>query len=78
MAGNTKMNENERGIFSLIHGISGYLVAVALLLSILVVLAYYAIDVQQKNATTYYKVNKDLHGLKFNDPNNQSMRTIVK
>ena len=78
MAENTQMNENERGIFSFMHGITGYLVAVVLLLSILGVLAYNAINVQQKNATTYYKVNQKLDGLKFNDPNNHSMRTIVK
>ena len=35
MAGNTQMNDSERGIFSLIHGISGMLIAVVLLLSIL-------------------------------------------
>ena len=34
MAGNTQMNENERGIFKL-HGITGMLIAVVLLLSIL-------------------------------------------
>ena len=30
MAGNTQMNENERGIFGLIHGITGMLVATVL------------------------------------------------
>jgi len=78
MAGNTQMNENERGIFSFIHGITGYLVAVVLLLSILGVLTFFAIGAQQNNATAYYKVNQDLNGLKFNSPNNQSMRTMVK
>ena len=33
MAGNTQMNNNERGVFSL-HGLIGYFIAVALLLSI--------------------------------------------
>ncbi len=78
MAGNTQMNENERGIFSFIHGITGYLVAVVLLLSILGVLTVLAISAQKNNATTYYKVNQDLNGLKFNSHENQSMRTIVK
>ncbi len=35
MAGNTQMNDNERGIFSLLHGITGMLIATVLLLSIL-------------------------------------------
>ena len=34
MAGNTQMNENERGTFKL-HGITGMLVAVVLLLSLI-------------------------------------------
>jgi succinate dehydrogenase/fumarate reductase cytochrome b subunit len=76
MAGNTQMNDNERGIFSLIHGISGYLVAVVLLLSILGVLTILAIGAQQNNATTYYEVNQDLNALKFNSLENQSYRTI--
>ena len=76
MAGNTQMNENERGIFSLIHGITGYLIAVVLLLSILGVLTVLAIGAQKNNATTYYEVNQDLNALKFISPDNQSYRTI--
>lgn len=78
MAGNTQMNENERGLFSFIHGITGYLVAVVLLLSILTVLTFLAIGAQQNNATKYYEVNQDLNGLKFNSSANQSHRTMVK
>lgn len=62
MAGNTQMNENERGVFSL-HGIVGYFIAVALLLTILAVLTVNAIKVQQNEATNYYKINQDLNGL---------------
>ncbi len=62
MAGNTQMNENERGIFKL-NGITGMLVAVVLLLSILGFLTYNALMVQQREATNYYKVNQDLKGL---------------
>ncbi len=62
MAGNTQMNENERGIFKL-SGITGMLIAVVLLLSILGFLTYNAIVVQQTEATNYYKVNQDLKGL---------------
>lgn len=64
MAGNTQMNENERGIFSLVHGITGMLIATLLLLSILGVLTYFAIVTQQANAKNFYKVNQDLNGLK--------------
>ncbi|MCG3693826.1 DUF4006 family protein, partial [Aliarcobacter butzleri] len=65
MAGNTQMNENERGIFKL-NGISGMLVAVVLLLSILAILVVNAVLVQQREATNYYKINQDLNGLKMN------------
>jgi len=70
MAGNTQMNENERGIFGLIHGISGMLVATVLLLTILGVLTYFAVITQQANAENFYEVNQDLHSLKMNSPDN--------
>lgn len=62
MAGNTQMNENERGIFRL-HGITGMLIATVLLLTILVLLTMSAINVQQNESTNFYKVNQDLNGL---------------
>lgn len=52
---NTQMNENERGVFSL-HGLTGGLIATALLLSILVFLSVGAVSVQQENATNVYKI----------------------
>jgi hypothetical protein len=70
MAGNTQMNDSERGVFSLVHGISGLLVAVVLLLSILGVLTYFAVVTQQANAENFYEVNQDLNALKFNSPDN--------
>ncbi len=70
MAGNTQMNEHERGLFSLIHGITGMLIATVLLLSILAFLTINAIAVQQKNAENFYEINQDLHGLKANSPEN--------
>ena len=75
MAGNTQMNDSERGLFSLVHGISGMLVAVVLLLSILVTLTYFAVVTQQDNAEKYYEINQDLHALKMNSPDNYKMRT---
>jgi len=73
MAGNTQMNEDERGIFSFIHGISGMLVAVLLVLTILAVLTYFAVVTQQANAENFYEVNQDLNGLKFNSSENHKM-----
>lgn len=62
MAGNTQMNENERGIFKL-SGITGMLIATVLLLAILVGLTISAISVQQNESTNFYKINQDLNGL---------------
>lgn len=62
MAGYSQMNENERGVFKL-DGITGFIIAVVLLLSILAYLTINAISVQQREATNYYKVNQDLNGL---------------
>ena len=73
MAGNTQMNDSERGIFSFIHGISGMLIAVVLLLSILGVLTYFAVVTQQANAENFYEINQDLNGLKMNSPDNHKM-----
>ena len=75
MAGNTQMNENERGIFAL-NGLSGFLVAVVLLLSILGTLTVLSFSTQAANATKFYEINQDLNGLKMNSPANHTMRTI--
>jgi len=74
MAGNTQIDpKTEGGLFSLLHGITGFLVAVVLLLSILGVLTFLAITVQQENATNFYTVNQDLDALKMNSPENHTM-----
>ncbi len=75
MAGNT-MNENERGIFKL-NGISGMLIAVVLLLSILGTLVVSAILVQQKEATNFYKINQNLDALKMNSVENHTHYQLV-
>jgi succinate dehydrogenase/fumarate reductase cytochrome b subunit len=76
MAGNTQMNENERGIFKL-HGITGMLIAVVLLLSILVVLTISGLKVQQNEASNFYKINQDLNGLKMNSADNHKQYELV-
>ncbi len=60
---NTQMTDEERGLFSFLHGITGMLVAVVLLLSILGVLTFFSIDVQQREAKNFYTINKDINGL---------------
>ena len=62
MAGNTQMNESERGMFKL-NGITGMLIAVVLLLSILAVLVTNALLLQQREASNYYTINQVLNGL---------------
>ena len=76
MAGNTQMNENERGIFKL-NGITGMLVAVVLLLSILGCLVFNALIVQQNEASNFYKINQDLNGLKMNSADNHKQYQLV-
>jgi len=74
MAGNTQIDpKTEGGLFSLMHGITGYLVAVVLLLSILGVLTVLGIGAQANNATNFYEINQDLNGLKMNSPQNHKM-----
>ena len=76
MAGNTQMNENERGIFKL-SGITGMLIATALLLTILAVLTISGIKVQQNEASNFYKINQDLNGLKMNSSENHKQYQLV-
>ncbi|MBP9490563.1 MAG: DUF4006 family protein [Aliarcobacter sp.] len=76
MAGNTQMNENERGIFKL-SGITGMLIATALLLTILGVLTYNGIKVQQEQASNFYKINQDLNALKMNSFDNHQHYQVV-
>ena len=76
MAGNTQMNENERGIFKL-HGITGMLIATVLLLTILAVLTVSGLKVQQQEANNFYKINQDLNGLKMNSSDNYKQYQLV-
>lgn len=77
MAGNTQMNDNERGIFSFIHGVTGMLVAVVLLLTILGVLVFNAVKVQHREAQNFYKINQDLDGLKMKSTDNHKQYELV-
>jgi|TARA_B100001063_G_scaffold225900_1_gene235097 hypothetical protein len=76
MAGNTQMNENERGIFKL-NGITGMLIATVLLLTILAVLVFNSVLVQQKEANNFYQINQDLNGLKMNSTDNHKQYQLV-
>lgn len=72
MALSKEMHESERGLFAL-HGLTGFLVAVVLLLSILGTLTVFGIGAQKNNAENGYTINQDLNGLKFNSPENHTM-----
>ncbi len=77
MAGNTQIDpKTEGGLFSLLHGLTGFFIAVALLLTILGVLTFNAIGVQNANAETFYSVDSDLNSLKMNSLDNIKYRTI--
>ena len=78
MAGNTQIDpQTEGGLFSLLHGLTGYAIAVGLLLSILGTLTFFAISVQNENATNFYSVNQDLDALKQNSLENINYRKNV-
>lgn len=76
MAGNTQMNENERGVFA-IHGVTGMLIATVLLLAILGTLTFLSIMTQNAESTNYYKINQDLNALKFNSTDNAKHYELV-
>ncbi|MCK5294371.1 MAG: DUF4006 family protein [Arcobacteraceae bacterium] len=76
------MEESERGIFTL-GGLTGYLIAVVLLLSILGALTYASIVSQTANAEVYYTINQDLDAIKAgtqfsgtDGSQNHTLRTI--
>lgn len=76
MAGNSQMNDNERGIFAL-SGITGMLIATVLLLSILGGLTFFGIQTQANEAQNFYKINQDLDGLKANSADNNKHYELV-
>jgi hypothetical protein len=74
MAGNTQMNENERGVFSLLHGVTGMLIATVLLLTILGVLTVLSVGTQAANAENTYSVDQDINKLKFIAPSEEQYK----
>jgi hypothetical protein len=72
MALSKEMHESERGLFAL-NGLTGFFIAVVLLLSILGGLTFLGIGAQSANAEKYYTINQDLNGLKMNSPENHTM-----
>jgi succinate dehydrogenase/fumarate reductase cytochrome b subunit len=69
------MNEN-RSVFS-IHGVTGMLIATALLLSILVGLTIWAMSVQQTSAENFYEL-KDETSIKMFSTENAKHIVDVK
>jgi hypothetical protein len=75
MAGNTQIDpRTEGGLFSFMHGLVGYAVAVGLMLTILVVTTVMGINVQQEQSTHFYTVNQDLDAIKMNSLENINYR----
>ena len=68
------MNEN-RGVWSL-HGLTGYFIAVALLLSILAFLTVAAIKTQNATAQQYYEV-KDPFSIQMIGPDLANEKHII-
>lgn len=77
MAGNTEMMENERGLFAL-GGITGMLIATVLLLSILGALTVFGIQVQNTQATNFYKINQDINAIKAISTDNAKYYELAK
>ncbi len=72
------MAENKtRRVFCNINGLTGGVIATLLLLAILAYLTMWAIQVQQENAETYYKIENPA-GLKFNSTENAKHYKLVK
>lgn len=65
------------GQYFRLNGLTGFFIAVALLLSILAVFITMAIGIQQETATKYYKINQDTTALKAIDPNNKDHYHLV-
>ncbi len=76
MAGNTQIDPNtEGGLFSFLHGLTGYFVFLGIFLTLVFVLTYNAVVIQNENAEKFYSVNSDLHALKMNSLDNIKQRT---
>lgn len=70
------MENTNRSVFAL-HGITGMLIAVVLLLSILGTLTYFGIKAQQAVADKPYKIN-DAQALQMKDASNAKQKVIEK
>ncbi len=70
------MENTNRNVFGL-HGISGMLIAVVLLLSILGTLTFFGLKAQQSVADKPYAI-KDAQSLQMRDANNANQKTIAK
>jgi len=64
-------NEN-RSLFSL-HGITGMLIAVVLLLSIVGVLTYFSVITQAANANNFYKIDNEKEIKMFSAENSKHL-----
>jgi len=76
MSHSTQVQDSERGVFSF-HGMIGYAIAVALLLSILTGLSIWGLNVQQAQATNVYTID-NINNLKQIDEDNKNSYKLIK
>lgn len=69
------MEENKRSIFAL-NGITGMLIATVLLISILIVLTIFSLNVQQTQASNFYEIKnaKELKSVSKDNANHYSIK----
>jgi hypothetical protein len=65
------------GQYFRLNGLTGFLIAVVLLLSILAVLTVQAISIQKAEATNFYEINQDTNAIKMIDSNNKDHYNLV-
>jgi hypothetical protein len=63
------MNNNSIKKYFALHGLTGFLLAVVILLSIAGILGFLAVTVQQRESVSYYEVNRDVNAIKSIDNN---------
>jgi len=69
------IQDNEREVFS-IDGLTGYAISVGLLLAILFGLEYWALDVQQTEATHVYTIDNVVQVRMISDENAKHYKLI--
>jgi len=69
--------KNNKKMYGL-NGLLGYIIIIVVLLSILFILGYNALKIQQRESTNYYKINQELDGLSTKDTQNHKNYILIK